>query len=153
MEISARYEKREIKEEMRMNTKKWLLASLAVVVVFFVLEMIIHGVLLQGLYMKTAQAWRPVAEMGGLMWLSWIGYIIFAPFFAFIYTRGYETGKSGLGQGVRYGVLMAMMLSPMQSLSWYAVLPIPGILAFYWFLAGMVVITASGIAVGLIYRP
>ncbi|HAK60145.1 MAG TPA: hypothetical protein DCO77_07145 [Nitrospiraceae bacterium] len=135
-----------------MNTKRWLLASLAVVVVFFVLEMIIHGMLLQGLYLKTAQVWRPQAEMMGLMWLSWLGYLIFAPFFAFIYTKGHETGKSGLGQGLRYGVLMGLMLSPMQSLSWYAVLPIPGILAFAWFLAGMVVITASGIAVGLIYR-
>ncbi len=136
-----------------MNTKKWLLASLAVVVVFFVLETIIHSVLLAGLYKQTAQVWRPQTEIAGLMWLMWVGYLFFAPFFAFIYTKGHETGKSGLGQGLRYGVLVGIMLAPMQSLGWYAILPIPGILAFYWFLAGMVVITSAGIAVGLIYRP
>ncbi len=137
---------------MVMNTKRWLLASLAVVVVLFVLEMIIHGVLLAGLYQKTAQVWRPQSEMAGLMWLMWLGYVIFAPVFAFIYTKGYETGKGGFGQGLRFGVIMALLLSPMQTLGWYSVLPIPVILAIYWFLAGMVIITASGIAVGLIYR-
>jgi hypothetical protein len=135
-----------------MNTKRWLLASLGTFAVIFILEMVIHGVLLEGIYKQTASVWRPQADIGRLMWLMWLGYLIFAPFFALIYIKGYEEGKGGVGQGIRYGVYMGFVLSASQSLGWYAVLPIPAILAFYWFVAGMVESVAAGITVGVIYR-
>ncbi|MEK9134207.1 MAG: hypothetical protein AAB333_05050, partial [Pseudomonadota bacterium] len=81
-----------------------------------------------------------------------VGYLIFAPFFTLIYAKGYEPDKSGLGQGLRYGLYMGLVLSVMQNLIWYTVLPIPGVLAFYWFLGGMVESIAAGVAAGLIYR-
>ena len=46
-----------------MNTKRWLLASVAVFVVMAVLEFFIHGVLLSDMYRQTASVWRPEAEM------------------------------------------------------------------------------------------
>ncbi len=135
-----------------MNIKRWLFASLAVLIVIAVLEMIINSVLLMGIYQQTASVWRPQEEIQRMMWLFWLGYLIFAPFFALIYTKGYEPNKPGLGQGLRYGLYMGVLLSAMQNLVWYAVLPIPGVLAFYWFLGGMVESIAAGVAVGLIYR-
>ena len=135
-----------------MNTKRWLFASLGTFAVIFILEMIIHGILLEGIYKQTASVWRPEADIQRLMWLMWLGYLIFAPFFALIYIKGYEEGKSGVGQGIRYGVYMGFVLSAMQSLGWYTVLPIPAVLAFYWFVAGMVESVAAGITVGVIYR-
>lgn len=135
-----------------MNNKRWLQASLAVVVVMFILEFIIHGVLLQGIYHQTASVWRSETEMQGMMWMMWIGYLIFAPVFTLIYAKGYEPKKNGLGQGLRFGVYMGLAFPAMQSLSWYAVLPIPGILAFYWFVAGVVVFIALGATAGLVYR-
>lgn len=135
-----------------MNTKRWALASLAAVAVVFVLESVIHGFLLADLYQQTASVWRPQAEMQGLMWLMWVGYLIFAPVFVLIYAKGYETNKGGVGQGVRYGLIIGILLSAPQNLVWYAVLPIPGILAFYWFAAGLVESIAAGAAVGLIYK-
>ena len=46
-----------------MNRKRWLLASGAVFVVMAVLEFLVHGVLLSGLYQQSASVWRPQAEM------------------------------------------------------------------------------------------
>ena len=135
-----------------MNVKRWLYASLAVLVVIAVVEMVINNFLLAGLYQQTASVWRPMEEIQRMMWLFWLGYLIFAPFFALIYTKGYEPAKPGLGQGLRYGLYMGVVLSAMQNLVWYAVLPIPGVLAFYWFLGGMAESIAAGAAVGLIYR-
>lgn len=135
-----------------MNIKRWILASLATVVVILVLEFIIHGIFLSGIYNETASVWRPETEMQSRVWLMWLGYLIFAPFFAYIYTQGYVQGANGMQQGLRYGLLMGVVLSVMQSLGWYAVLPIPGMLAFYWFLAGMAEFTIAGVAVGMIYR-
>jgi len=135
-----------------MNNKRWIQASVAVFVVMFALEFLIHAVLLQESYQKTAALWRSETEMQSMMWMMWAGYVIFAPFFTYIYIRGYEPKKSGLEQGLRFGLYMGLALAPMQSLGWYTVLPIPGMLAFYWFLAGMVEFVALGATAGLVYN-
>lgn len=135
-----------------MNTKRWLLASAAVLVVMAVMEMLIHGVLLSDTYKQTAAIWRPQAQMQQMAWIFWIGYLVFAPFFVLIYVKGYEKGKPGLGQGVRCGLYLGAMLSVMHSFVWYAILPIPLALAFYWFLAIFVEFVAMGAAAGLVYR-
>jgi len=82
----------------------------------------------------------------------WLGYLIFAPVFVLIYSKGYEANKGGLPQGIRFGLITGMLLSASQSLGWYVVLPIPGVLAFWWFVTGMVEAVAAGAAVGVIYR-
>ena len=82
-----------------MNTKRWLLASVAVFVVIAVLEFFIHGVLLSDMYRQTASVWRPETEMLRLMWIFWVGYLVFAPLFALIYVKGYEKGSLAWGRG------------------------------------------------------
>lgn len=135
-----------------MNTRRWLLASLAVFVVIAVLEFFIHGVLLSDMYQRTASVWRPEAELQGLMWIFWVGYLVFAPLFALIYVKGYERGKPGLGQGFRCGLYVGAMFSVIGSFGWYVILPIPLVLAFYWFVAILVEFIAAGLAAGLVYR-
>ena len=135
-----------------MNTKRWLLASVAVLVVVAVLEFLIHGVLLSDLYRQTAAVWRPEAEMQKMMWIFWVGMLVFAPFFALIYVKGYEKGKLGLGQGFRYGLYVGVMLSVMHSFGWYVILPIPLALAFYWLLGILVEFIVAGVAAGLVYH-
>lgn len=135
-----------------MNTKRWLLASVAVLVVIAVLEFVIHGVLLSDLYKQTASIWRPQKDMQQAVWIFWIGYLVFAPLFALIYVKGYEKGKPGLGQGLRFGFYVGAMLSVMNSFGWYVLLPIPLALAFYWFVATLAVYVAAGAAVGWVYR-
>ena len=137
--------------EERMNIKRWLLASGAVFVVILVLEFVIHGVLLQGIYQQTASVWRTQADMQRLMWIFWVGYLVFAPFFALIYAKGYEKGKPGLGQGFRFGLYVGAMLSVVHSYGWYVILPIPLVLSCYWFAAILVESIAAGIAAGLVY--
>ena len=135
-----------------MNTKRWLLASVAVLVVLAVLEFLIHGVLLSDVYRQTASVWRSEAEMQKMMWIFWVGMLVFAPFFALIYVKGYEKGKPGLGQGFRFGLYVGVMLSVMHSFGWYVILPIPLALAFYWLLGILVEFIAAGVAAGLVYH-
>ena len=135
-----------------MNTKQLLLANVAVFVVIAVLEFFIHGFLLSDMYQQTASVWRPQADAQAMMWLFWVGYLVFAPFFTLIYVKGYEKGKPGLGQGFRFGLYVGAMLSVVNSLGWYVVLPIPLVLALCWFLAVLVEFTVTGIVVGLVYR-
>lgn len=135
-----------------MCKKRCLMASVAVFVVVYLLEFLIHGKLLHGIYQETASLWRPEAEMMGMMWLMWIGYLIMAPLFVYLFSKGVEEGKGMMGQGVRFGLIIGLFVSGPMSLGWYAILPIPTILAFYWFVAGMVEFIAAGLVTGLIYR-
>ena len=135
-----------------MNTKRWLLASVAVVVVIGLLEFLIHGVVLADMYRQSASVWRSQAEMQQMMWVFWVGILVFAPFFVLIYTKGYEKAKPGLGQGFRYGLYVGAMLSVMNSFGWYVMLPIPFALAIAWFVAILVEFILAGVAAGLVYR-
>ena len=133
-----------------MNVKRWVMASIVVAVVIAVLETTIHGLLLQPIYQQTASVWRP--DMEPLTPLMWLGYLIFAPFFVWIFAKGLEAGKGALGQGVRFGLVFGVGLSAMSALVWYVVLPIPATLAWAWFAAGVVVYLGTGVAAALVYR-
>jgi hypothetical protein len=135
-----------------MNMKRWLLAAVAVVVAVAALEMIIHGVLLRDAYVQTATLWRSEAEMQAHMWTFWLGYLVVGAVFALIYAKGYEGGKSGIGQGLRYGAYMGLLVGVGLTAGWYAVLPIPGSLVVGWMIAGFVEMLVAGIVVGLIYK-
>lgn len=135
-----------------MNTRRWLLASVAVFVVLAVLDFIIHGMLLHGVYQQTASLWRAPADIQRLLWIFWAGYLVFATFFVFIYTQGYEKDKSGVGQGFRFGLYVGAMLSVLHGFGWYVILPIPLTLSVYWFVATLVESIAMGITAGLVYR-
>lgn len=136
-----------------MNTKRWLQASLAAVVVVWIVESVVHGLMLSDLYKQTAPVWRPLGEMEKLMPLMWLGYALFAPFFVFLYAKGIEPKKEAFGQGLRFGLIFGVGLSAMSNLVWYVILPIPMALAFYWFLDGVAVYAIAGVTVALVYRP
>ena len=127
-------------------------ASFVVLVALFVLDHLIHGMLLKGMYHQTASIWRPEAQMKHMMWHMWLGYLIFAPVFVCIFDKGYEEGKGNLGQGFRYGFWMGILLSVMQSLILYTILPIPCKLAVYWIAAGIAKYTCLGGVLGLAYK-
>lgn len=135
-----------------MNVKRWLMASVAALVAIFIFEAVVHGVLLADIYRQTASVWRPEAEMKSTMWAMWLSFLIFAPLLALIYARGYEHGKSGVGQGFRFGAIVGTMLGATNALGWYGVLPIPGVLAAYWFAAIVVESILAGVLIGAIYR-
>ncbi len=110
--------------------KKLLKVSAGVFVLLAALEFFIHGTLLKGIYQQTMSVWRPEADMKSMMWLMWLGYLVFAVTFVQIYSQGYEKNKAGAAQGVRYGVLVGILMSVMPNLIWYVVLPIPADLAW-----------------------
>lgn len=87
-----------------------------------------------------------------MMWMMFVGALVFSFVFACFYTKGYETGKDGLGQGLRFGLYAGLLLATYQGLVWYVVLPIPMSLAIAWLAGAMVKSLCAGAVVGLIYR-
>ncbi len=130
-----------------MNFKRFLLASIAVFVVYSALNMVIHGPILGASYEATASIWRP--DMMDLMWIMYITTGLFSLLFVFIFTKGYE--KKGVMEGLRYGLLVGLLLSVM-AFNQYPVYPVPFMMALQWFIYGTIQITLCGVATALVYK-
>ena len=72
-----------------LNVKQWALATVAAFVAMSVIEYLVHGVMLSGWYQQYPNYWRsPEDMMSNMHWL-YIGHVLFAALFSYMYTRGY----------------------------------------------------------------
>jgi hypothetical protein len=129
-----------------MSKKLWL-GVLTVFVVIAAWETIVNMVLLSAAYHATASLWRPEAEMK--IWLFYVVYLFVAFFFTLIFSKGYE-GK-GVGEGLRYGFYVGMMMAVPMAYGTYGSMPIPYSLALQWFLYGLIEYVLCGMAVALVF--
>ncbi len=140
-----------------MNKRKFWTTVVAMFVVTFILEFIIHGLILTGLYYKNLPGLM-IDESGSIRSFHWlflsaifIAEFLFAFFFTYIYTRGVED-KAWLGQGVRFGFLVwgvAMLPAYVSMYSWSR---FPGRLLAWWIVMGLIECIILGIVCGALYR-
>ena len=135
-----------------MSVKRWGLATLAGFVVVSATEFVIHHQWLGPFYMAHAEWWRPEAEMKGLMPFMCLAQLSLAALLALVYTKGYESKKGGVGQGVRFGLLLGLLLTVPANLLNYVIYPYPTSLLMSWVIGGLVEATLAGAAIGAVYR-
>lgn len=131
-----------------MNVKRFIAASLAVYIVSQALGYLVHGVLLAPVYEATKSIWRP--DMQSKMWIEWVYGLTTAVLFTYIFTKGYE-GR-GVMEGVRFGLLVGLLVSIPMAYGTYMSIPIPYYLALQWFLYGTGVMILMGVTAALVYR-
>ena len=107
--------------------------------------------LLSPLYMQIEQLMRPEPEFFGYFHWIVIGELILAFFFCLIFTKGYE-GK-GIGEGVRFGLLVGIGFGASSALITYAVHPFPGKLILAWVIGYPVEMILAGVIIAAIYKP
>ncbi len=127
--------------------KKVWLGFVAVFIVSIILDWVINGVLLGGLWKESESLFR--ADMNDKMWIYWVITLIGSFFFSFIFSRGYE-GK-GWMEGVRYGLYIGIWMSVGMAYGTYAMVAIPYSLALSWFLCGVVEYIILGIVLAWIF--
>jgi len=132
-----------------MNIRKFLLASLAVFVTLQVLDFVIHNFILGSVYQSIENVWRP--EMADKMWVMTLMGAVFSLLFVFIYSKGYE-GK-GVVEGIKYGLIIGLVVHFVGSFNQYVVYPIPYGLTWQWIIYGLVELMIAGAVTALIYRP
>jgi len=132
-----------------MNTKKFIITSIAVFIVYEILELIVNNLILMGTYESLSHVWRE--DMMSLMWLIYVTALVFSFLFVYIFTKGYE-GK-GLMEGVRYGLLIGLLMNLTASLYQYVVYPLPFSLVVQWFIFGMIQFIIIGIVAAALYKP
>ncbi|HKI77419.1 MAG TPA: hypothetical protein VKA26_02640 [Ignavibacteriaceae bacterium] len=132
-----------------MNKKVWT-GFIVVFIVYFLLDWLINGVLLQSSYMaeEVAKLMRPEAEIQ--MWIIIVCDLFYAFFFTLIFSKGFE--NKGIMEGARYGLYVGLMVSLPMAYGTYAVMPVPYSLAMQWFLYGLAVNIICGVVLTFIFK-
>lgn len=133
-----------------MKGRFWL-SVLVVFVTYMIIDFILHMQVLSGAYEATQHLWRPEAEMNSMMWIMWLGTLVFSFFFVFLFSKGYE-GK-GCGEGLRFGLYIGLMFSVPMALGMYGSMPITGWLAGAWLIGGVVESAIAGAILSKVYKP
>jgi len=135
-----------------MNMKK----TVGAMVAGFVLQMgglfLIHSVWLIQDYMDTASVWRTQEQEQSRMWAMIAGVLLYVIAAVLIYVRGVEM-KSWVGQGIRFGILLALVSTVYNSLALYVVLPIPHMLALKWMIGEGLLAILFGLLIAVIIQP
>jgi hypothetical protein len=113
---------------------------------------LIHNVWLASAYLNNPLLWRSQTAMLHRLWVIHLANFILAGAAVLIYVRGIEA-KPWLGQGLRFGVLLALATAVPQSLVEYFVYPISQTLAVQWIIGEGALMLLLGVLVAAICRP
>lgn len=133
-----------------MNMKRLVLTIIVIFVLANLTGFFIHAVWLRQDYMVIAQHYRP--EGTEKFPFIVLAYLSFAIGSVVVYARGVEN-KPWLGQGVRFGILMWLILTIPSFFIAYAVQPVPTILLLKQVICEGVDKIFLGIITALLYRP
>lgn len=129
-----------------MNTKRFLMAVLAVFVTFgFVYvgaELIFED---QFKSASDAMNFREEVHM-----ISWVGRVLYSLVFCYVFLQGYE--NKGVGEGARYGLLIGLLLIGLD-LDWFGVTNVVLSDAVAWWVTDMVAAIAGGTVLAAVYKP
>jgi len=105
--------------------KRFFIAWLVVFIVWFVGDFVVHGVLLHADYASLANLFRREEEAQNFFPFMILAHLLMSGALVWIYARGVEA-KPWLGQGIRYGVAIALLTAVPLNLIYYVVQPMPG---------------------------
>jgi len=130
---------------------KCIISAVVMFVMAAALSYLVHGVLLFGDYAQLQGAMRPPAEADKLLPFMLAAHVIFAVSMSWIYFKGKEA-RPWLGQGVRYGIAVAMLTVIPTYLIYHVVTPVPLALALKQIVFDSIRIVLMGIVLAWINR-
>jgi hypothetical protein len=134
-----------------MNFPRVALAAVAAWVVYLGISYVVHGLLLTDIYQQHT-AMRPAAEQMAVLPIAFAFSLLGFFAFAYAYAKGYE-GSNGPQEGLRFGVLVGILICTFSVVFEYMVWPMSGTLLVAWIVDYIVEFAIYGIIVGLVYKP
>lgn len=135
-----------------MNYGRLALAAIAAWVVDAVYGFVVYGTVLSSEFGRYPGVYRPNEVGPSYLPVIFVG-ILLAMFVAsYVYAKGYE-GGNGIQEGMRFGVLMGLLVLGYSGIVNYAILNIGRRLAGSVAIAGLVEWTIAGIVIGAVYKP
>lgn len=133
--------------------KKFVVSWVAMFVMAMAIGMLVHGVALHDEYLKLVNRglMRSESEAQGLFGLMILAHVLIAAGFSWIYIKGKEA-RPWLGQGFRYGLAVAIMMTIPTYLIYYVIMPYPSDLVAQQIVFDTIGIIAMGIVLAWINR-
>jgi hypothetical protein len=135
-----------------MDYRKIALTAVITWVVDFAYGMVVFGGLLAGEFSRYPLVFRSEASMMAMLPLMLVGSLAAMFVLAYIYAKGYE-GGSGMVEGFRFGLLLALFITGFMSIGIYATFNVDGRLAMMASIATFLELLIDGTVMGLVYRP
>jgi len=129
---------------------KFLVAWLVIFILWLAGGFVVHELLLGADYAAT-NLMRSEQEAQQLMVWMLVAHVIMAGAFVWIYSRGKES-KPWLGQGLRFGLAVALLAVVPIYLIYYVVQPQPGMLVAKQIVFDTILTLVVGAVVAFIYR-
>jgi len=132
-------------------TKRFWLSFVVLFVVSMLLDFAIHGWHLHSAYQALPALYRSDAD--GMHYFGWmlLAHALIAYAFVWIYLRGRED-KPWLGQGLRFGFVVAVLTQVPTYLIYYAVQPMPGLLVAHQIFLGTIACLIEGVVVAAVNK-
>ncbi len=109
--------------------KKFLIGWLMLFVAWMAGSFLVHGLLLAPDYgALQGKLFRTELDSQQYLPVMLLAHVLLSGAFVWIYTRGREASKDWLGQGLRFGVAVALLTVVPTYLIYYCVQPTPGAL-------------------------
>lgn len=128
--------------------KKYGLTGVLIFVSWFILDYVIHQLILGSAYQATKELWRPPAEMK--MWLMWIVSILVIIILIYMYDK--LVANKSLNKGLLFGLLYGLATGLSMGYGTYSVQPITYGIALTWFLGTVVEMVVAGLWLGLFVK-
>jgi hypothetical protein len=134
-----------------MNFPRVAAAAVAAWITALAVGYVVNEILFKSLFVLQP-FYRPEAEVNGMLPLGFAFLLVGFFAFAYAFAKGYE-GTNGVMEGVRFGVLIAVMIDCFAMIWNYVMLPMPAGLAVASMLDPIVEMSIYGAIVGAIYKP
>ena len=134
-------------------SKRFVKTWVAMFVAWMIVSFIVHGVLLQADYAKMPQMFRSEADAQQYFGWMLLAHVVLSGAFVWVYERGIVADRPWLGQGVRFGIAMALLTIVPTYLVYYAVQPLPGTLVVQQIALDTIGLIMLGALVALLHRP
>jgi hypothetical protein len=131
--------------------KRFIMAWIIVFVAWMAGSFLVHGVLLGADYASLPNLFRPEAEAGRLFPLMLLAHVMLAGALVWIYARGVED-TPWVGQGVRFGLAVALLTIVPTYLIYYVVQPMPGAMVVKQIVYDGILLVLLGLLVAYLYR-
>jgi hypothetical protein len=131
--------------------RKFIIAWIVILVVWFLGSFLVHGVLLGADYKALGALFRTDADAQQYFPVMILAHVFLAGAFTWIYARGVEA-KPWLGQGVRFGVAVAFLTTIPTYLIYYVVQPMPAAVVAKQIVFDGLLMVILGVIAGWLYR-
>ena len=131
--------------------QRFLTAWIVVFIAWMAGSFLVHGVLLHDDYLAVPNLFRSEAEAQQYFPLMLLAHVILAGAFVWIYSRGVEDAP-WTGQGIRFGLAVALLTIVPTYIIYHVVQPIPGSIVVKQIVFDGILLLALGLLVAFLYR-